>query len=627
METALLSAEKATVSTREGRLRLALRKHDQNNNLLGRVWLGFDELDCQRTKPILNKTKSLVFEVWMDCSHSGPIYAYLGNDPTDETYWEDDLLIELEHSDTSDDGAWSKWWARPTNSDVNKIRTQYWCAAKAKVTLCFAKAKPIYFQDGSIVSTKIELGYDSDFEQVYDDILDDMTGQHTPGHLHNPFERYINFEEIRKSSEGSPAFELYKRLMAILPQYEDVLLSILRQPSTQLTPRIEYFKFSPTELEAAIQQTNSIAVLDSVEKVERYQKYTLPTEYTAVVAEQTTNTAANHFVAYSVNKIISLMLFIKRHLEQEDEQTKQSFAKHDAVLDELYNTQLKFYRYQDQLPSTRTRSTIDIETMASPILCYDARYANLRRLTELIKGSLEYIDRSQIPFEVHAFQKVYEHWCFVKVVKALLKLEFEFADSAGLRSTLFYQHPIPNEVNCILVHPRLPGKRLEIWYDRKYATLKSHTDSYDRKRPYGVEKRSRTLNRFPSWKSRPDIVLEFHDNESTYLPAIVTLDPTLRKPRPTDDIYAQNREDKYDYLETIRSFTERDEYTGESLRLVKAAWGIWPGNLTNQTTTTMEEGDNFERGFIHLRPSDELLDQLPETLSHILRHSGFEVTV
>lgn len=560
----------------------------------------------------------------MDHFRTGPLYAYLGANPHNEFLWDDDLVIELEHEGPSEDGVGTRWGARPGNEDVAIIRKRFWCAARAKITLCSEKCKPILLSDGSPASTRLELGYEGDYQQVYETILEEMTRGYTPAHLSNPFERYLDFEEIRQASKGSLAYELYKRLLAILPDLEKMLRSIVHRPATQLVPRLAYYEYAEAELENAMHQIHASVKIHRVHEVKHFQGYMLPSSFTAVFAEESTHSVANQFVAQSVYRIKSLISFVQEHLQQEEQQLSVSNAHHKLTLAGLEEIQHRFSRYQTQLPPVQPWAGSTTEAMVSSVMSYDARYAQLRRLTNLLDQALRHIDRSHIPFEVHAFHKLYEQWCFFKVVHALLDLGFAYERGSEMRSTLFYHHPIPNQINCILSHPRLPDMRLEVWYDRAYTVLRSSTDAFDKARPYGVENRSWTLNKFQSSKNKPDIVLEFHEEDRTDRPMIVTLDPTLRKPQESKHRLNQRHEEKYFYLETVRSFVERNIHTGESVRLVKAAWGIWPGRLDNPKTHTLDEGD-FERGFIHLRPDNHLEEALPLTIKKILAHAGITV--
>lgn len=611
-----LSPDQATIDTQQGKLRLALREHQP---ILRKEWLGFDEHDCSRSRPILEKSRSLVPEVWLNYMHSGPLFAYLGSNPEDPTLWEEELAIELELSSISDDGQWYQWWASPRNRDVNTIRKVYWCAARATLTLCTAPHQPIKRKNGRIVSTKIELGYEGDFEKVYDAILRDMIGKHSPAHLSNPFERYLDFKDIHRAAEGSLAFELYKRLTAILPRYEEILRTIIHQPATQLIPQLEYHTYSTEESMQAIQHAELLTSVETIHALQQWNGYLFPTAFTSITAKQSRDNEANRFVAYSVYRVRALMDFVRQHLEQEEEQSQVSHTRHEHALDVMSQSSQRFLSYQHALPAFSPGAGLAIEAMASPVLSYDQRYATLQHLTQLLDQALRYIDESQIPFEVHAFQKVYEHWCFIKIVEALLEIGFTYDASEGLKSTLFYQHPIPNQINCTLKHPQLPRKRMEVWYDRSFEVLRNRTDSYDRKRPYGVEMRSRVLNPFIDFraKNRPDIVLEIHEDNTTSSPSILTFDPTLRQPRSRLNSQTQDVEDKYHYQKLIRSFEQTDPRTRESLCLVKSSWGIWPGDLDNLDTITLDEED-YELGFIHLRPEADLLKALPKTLQKIL---------
>lgn len=624
MTQASLSTSQAEIPTREGVFRVALREYDPARNLINKHWLGFDNGDCARTKPVLERSRSLVFEVWLNKPRTGSLYVYLGGNLYNDFLWEDNLMIELRHEGYSEDGLWTKWCARPENKDVNKIRKQFWCAARATITLCSDRCKPILLANGSPASTRIELGYDEAYEKVYESILEEMTRSHTPAHLANPFERYLDFEDIRQSSNGSLAYELYKRLIAILPDLEVVLRNIIYRPSTQLAPHLEYFEYGEAELEGALHQLQAALQIYTVYDTMYFQSKILPRAFTAVCVKMSPNSVANRYVLRIIKRVKSLIEFVEQHLKEEENQLKETNPHHQLALMGLKEIKLRFSSYEGRFPPVQTWAEFAVDATTSTVLNYDMRYANLRRLAQLLDQALRHIDQSQIPFEVHAFQKLYEQWCFFKIVKALLKLGFEYERGGDIRSTLFYHHPIPNEINCTLYHSALKAKRLEIWYDRAYQVLRYNTDAFDMKRPYGLEKRSIALNPHPSFKNRPDIVLEFHDENTTDRPLIITLDPTLKGPVMSADSEDEDREKKYDYLQTIRSFIEVDPNTRESLKLVKAAWGIWPGKLNDKKPYTLAEND-FELGFIHLRRDNSLEAALSQTLSKILAYTGIRL--
>ena len=625
MEVQVLTRDAATVETDLGLMRLALRSYRWERGPLfdDVVWLGFDEEDQERSRPVLQQSRSLAFELWTDGSIREEFCIYLGQDLS---LWDPELVIQLPLKDRSPSGSrtWNRWWAEPSDEDVKRIRTSYWCAAKAHITVCRDTQVPVRNVDGQALQTSVELGYEGEYSTLYEDVLADLSRLNLQGHLAAPFEQYLDYlKEQRERAEGSQAYELYKRLKGMLPRYETALRQVIVAPATQLVPALHLHALTPTQAGVLLQERSGTMEVSHVLESVPVKGRPVPTTFTAVQSATTERTAANQFVAQSVRRIYALLEFVERHLRSEEERSVQTNPHHQVALSELAQDQVRFKRYGKQLPQPVAGVDAAAASATSAVLYYDHRYATLRRLTDLVDRILSHVDTTAIPNAIQAFYRLYEHWCFIQVVEALLMLDFDFVLHEGRRKTDFYWHPVRGEVNCELTHPTLPGVVLEIWYERKYPTLRHTTDYYDPNRPYGLEKRGWQYSRYNGWKNWPDIALEFHNRGKGGPPKIITLDPTLRAPRPQPKDPDDPHEDKYDYQEAIRSFVDRDANTGESLRIVGAAWGISPWSRTRRKTDgsepyTLDQKEDFQRGFIHLRPDTNSRDSLPQTLRSIL---------
>lgn len=621
MEVQFLTRDAATIETDLGPMRLALRSYRWKRGPMfdNVVWLGFDEEDQKRSRPVLQQSRSLAFELWTDGSIHEDFCIYLGQDLS---IWDPDLVIHLPLKVLGDSGTgWNQWWAEPSDEDVKRIKTSYWCAAKAHVTVCRDTQVPVHRVDGQALQTSVELGYDESYSGLYEDVLADLSRLNLQGHLAAPFEQYLDYlKEQRERAEGLQAYELYKRLKGMLPRYETALRQVIIAPATQLVPTLRHHALTPTQAGVLLRERSGMMDVTHVLEAVPVSGRPVPTIFTAVQPARTERTTANQFVAQSVRRIQALLEFVERHLRSEEARSMPN-PHHQAALGELAQDQIRFKRYGEQLPQPAVAVNVAAVSATSAVLYYDHRYATLRRLTDLVDRILSYVDTTAIPNAIQAFNRLYEHWCFIQVVEALLKLDFVFVQREGRRKTDFYWHPVRGEVNCELTHPTLPEVILEIWYERKYPKLKRPTDYYDPNRPYGLEKRGWQYSRYSGWKDCPDIALEFHDRSQGDPPKIVTLDPTLRAPRPQPTDPNDPHEDKYDYQEAIRSFKNRDPNTGESLRIVQAAWGIspWGRRKTDGSEPyTLEHKNDFQRGFIHLRPDTDSRDSLPRTLKTIL---------
>lgn len=633
MGNKFLTEEAATIETNIGPVRLALRFYQRNKNarFIKKVWLGFDEKDEVRSRPVLQQSRDLDFELWTDESIDGNFCIYLGRDLS---RWDREFVISLKLEDTDTSGArtWNRWRAKP--KDVKRIKNKYWCAAKAYVTVCSDIKKPVLRENGQALQTIVELGYEGDYSKLYEDVLADLSRLNLQGHLAAQFEQYLDYQKKQhKWAEDSQAYELYRRLKGMLPRYETALRQIIMAPATQLVPTLHHYTLSPTQAGVLLhERSGTMEACHVLEGIEVKGK-SVPTNFTAVQPVRTERMAANQFVAQSVHRIQTLLDFVARHLRREIEREKvhsESRIRHKChqdALNELLQDQLRFKRYRQQLPQPIAGADVTAAS-TSAVLYYDYRYTTLRRLTDLVDRVLSYVDTEAIPNAIESFSRLYEHWCFIQVVEALLKLGFEFANPEGRKKTDFYWHPIQGEVNCELIHPALRDVILEVWYEREYPKLERETDEYPKDRPYGLEKRGYKRN---SWfrkddddedkpaKNKPDIALEFHDRVKGGPPKIVTIDPTLGAPH--------NHEEKYYYQYTIRSFVDLDPNSGESLRIVKAAWGISPwksrkADILTTDTYMLESENSFDRGFIYLKPDATLLAALPETLGAILNYAG-----
>jgi hypothetical protein len=233
-----------------------------------------------------------------------------------------------------------------------------------------------------------------------------------------------------------------------------------------------------------------------------------------------------------------------------------------------------------------------------------------------LQRTLEYVDVSeeQVPFEVEPFAELYQRWCFVRVVEALLSLGFRFEGSVGRLTTPLYHHPVPYQVNCLLTHPRIPGMHLQVWYERRYPS--SETAG---RHLYGLEKRYRE-GRTPvrdATRRTPDIALEFF-REGEVVPRVVTLDPTLKESVT-----------KFEYLQQIRSFVEGDVDPADPNRragrpVVVAAWGIHPGEDGDTRLVRLDVDESYTKGFLMLRPEADRASVrlLPRSLARIFFECG-----
>ena len=468
-----MTLEEATVQSEFGPLRLGIRAYEWQYGSYQydeTVLLTFDEeKDLERSEPVLEESRQMAFQLWSRNRLKGRVYAYLGR-PYDD--WDDDLGIELNYKGENNRGEF-EWWAEggeEEDEDVGRIKREYWCAAEARVSLYLADANtyhPIRDEKGDIINTRVKLGYQKEYQKIYDGILENFSKHNLRGNLASRFEQFAEFQKARQRAERSLALELYKRLRDILPLYRKVLNKILRSPSTQISSEKKNYDLSATGANQHLSRQRPSSKMKRVKRTTKVGDRKLPVRFTNIEAQETPDTVANRFVAASVQRVDRLIRRVKRHLEKEQEMNDWVLKRHDKAYERLETELNRFARYRRKLPVAGKTYAQDHSSLQTAELSYDSRYVRLRRLTERLDHLLDYVDVSNLPFEVEAFNTLYERWCFAHVVQALCEIGFEFVEDDGRRTTQFYMNPIPDEINCKMIHEGCQSMILEVWYDKK----------------------------------------------------------------------------------------------------------------------------------------------------------------
>jgi len=636
----VISWDDAIIETKIGPVVLGLRRYtydpqrQQHFDTGDRQWFAFDDDDPERARPILEDTRQLAFEAWTEKNSRDPLLVYLGA-PSDP--WDEELSIGLDNREPKD--GWVRWAAgsEETNEDVKRIRTNYWCAAQAKITLYqrrFDKETeewipvPVRRPDGSILSTRIALGYgDEEYRELYEGVLSDLSERTVRGNLASPLERFVDYQEMKQRQEDTPGLELFKRLEGILPRYRDTLCQIIRDPDTALAIDTEHVALDLRQAEEYFRHHSPHPPLQKVHEIAETAAGRVPTEFTTSKATSTVETSANQFVAESVRRVRNCVERVREHLVKEKKQLQ--LDKHESALSKLEEYRNVLVRYASALPYSPEEATHRFEDQ-SAVTYYDGRYSRLRQLTSLLDALMDFVDASQdsIPFEVQAFNKAYEHWCFLHTIRGLQEIGFSFKDDGGRHVTPFYQNPVPDAVNAQMTHPARPGRVLEVWYEKQYQPLWKENGYFDTDRPYGLERRGLNYTGYTGNKRCPDIALEWHHASSEgriasgTTPRIITLDPTLRSPRPAMTDGGRRAEDKYDYKRALRSFVEEGP-DGKSKEIVDAAWGISPHLQAGSEKHVHRPSSNSTFGFAFLRPRKGSLAAFPDTLEMIIREAGW----
>lgn len=634
------------INTEIGPIRFGLRYSLGGSPRL--QWFKFDETDPETSREILQKKRELTFcleakqfdKHASDFSSSCNPYVHLGAN-VNRSQPDDELSIVLVRRL---DNRWIPKTGKDT--DVDRIRKQYWRAAHATATLCVGPGRPLLRQDGNPVQVKIALGYKDDwYEKIYHDILESLSYSHerVEAHIASSFELFMStIKQARKEAEGSSALELYYRLKQILPEFERALSDILRAPSSQFVPHLSFFQLDRDTAHRFFHARRGQVEFVSVRSAARRGGKIIPTSFVGLDVIETIDSTANGYVRYAVDRVRGLIGHVessvdefidaerqanKRFMEQEKRwRTRspiyhgrlRSIEQHEEKRNELSGTLKRFSLYTQRIP--KTSFALGSEVSASSVLYYDPRYSRLQHLTELLDFILRYVDTDEdcVPFEVDAFHALYERWCFVKMVEALKLIGFKFTKE-GIEVTPLYHHPVSHQVNCEMVHDRLPTTLLKVWYDRRYP-------KYENRLQYGLETRYRQGRTSyeqvdpDDWgrpKRTPDIALEFWDTTQQQSPDIVTFDATLGSSKSI-------LRTKYEYREAIRCFHSHEEKGKESRKIVRAAWAIHPESSREKLTSyfDLDQDNNFTKGSIILRPDKKSEDMLPQTLRTILEQTG-----
>jgi hypothetical protein len=636
----LIDVSTPAVDTNIGQVQFGLRY--TKNGVPDTYWFQFDERDVEESREILRESQELLFEVEIVSPPANTeLFVHLGKD-LDTCTAEDELSIELCRDSAQRWRARRGYTDKDTPTDVERIKRFHWRAAFANATLCKGPGDPVRFPDNSPVQTKLALGYaDEWYEAMYKDILRHLSEDRIEARPTSSFDLFMDsIERARILAEGSPSLELYYRLQRIMQEYESNVARVLRNPATQVRPEVSFFNVEPEQAAQFYQGRGQQVQVYEAHRVSDRQGKMVPLAFVGREPRPTLDHEANRFVVRSLKRIRRLMRKVsrsltefmeseraanRRFLAQEPRNTtlspiyrsrEQSIEKHAKKAQRLDEAEDRFTRYLQAFPLNQGEQAT---AGGSATMYYDTRYAKLRELDTLLDFTLRFVETNEasVPFEVDPFHALYERWCFIQVVEALQDIGFTFARGGEPAVVPLYHHPTPHQAVCTMYHEQLPGKELEVWYERRYPKF-----DYSRDRRYGLEtryKERRTTyqevnpaRRNCRPKRTPDIALEFKDLQSMDSPDIITLDPTLGF-----------RQDKYEYRDAIRCFHKTND-RGKSLKIVRAAWGISPRRSESELSdyTIFDQNDDYRRGFIVLRPTEESLAALRTSLLSILIEVG-----
>ena len=238
------------------------------------------------------------------------------------------------------------------------------------------------------------------------------------------------------------------------------------------------------------------------------------------------------------------------------------------------------------------------------------------------------LDRRGQAVRLSSVNRLYEYWVVVVTLQALVeRLGFTVVAKEGRpiggegligkQARRQFNYVLQNGATMELRSTN--GKRVVIHYDRVYPQAGEGigADGAPVTVEYGYYN---AKGRFAAAKQQPDIAIEVFEPDER-VPRIIILDATYSRDQRT--LYA-----KYQYRDTIRDFTRRDELAtalGAGLRddtqpepfiparPVVAAWVVYPENFAQL------EHDEYRYGQLPLQPGPAALDQMAAILTPLLR--------
>lgn len=560
------------------------------------------------------------------------LYAYFGK-PAEP--YDSDMGVELAADSVSSPG-FSRWISDNSRSEESlaHFASNYWGVADLTLHILNSAKFPIHEDAEMIFTRTISVGYDEWRTQIHDWINNKLSrlGEkasvvsplHTLGAL---VESLLSFP---KPASDYSSLEQFYLIEAFFDHYITLLRAIAARPCSKIEKRLSFVSLGDGDFNILDLDHSGVEIV-GVESFRSNQRTMHPVAYWGSVPFENFDIPENRFVSYScleIGKIIthisgSISSYVRTKISVRDEfqrmrrntdtgihisNIEKDIADHEAALRQL---EMKKSLLENVAVSMRHRYEIGHSrhlVLDSEILHYDGRYSQLRALHFLFLHSIStaVISKEEMPFQVVAFNQLYQHYVLLCTVQALLdnRIGFEIQDR-GLHDPL-YGRPLENAIYCKLVHPKFPGLRLEVWNERRYPYYRDRSIN---RATYGYMDDDRKRGGAGGLdKHRPDISLELWHNgiHEGKFPKIVTLDATISK--GNQDVLSR----KYTYFDNIRCFDSAYEISrGLALPLVMAAWAVYPGRNKNEgaidTRGSTRHGpeSEYSMGNICLHPKNE----------------------
>lgn len=609
------------------------------------VWLQFDENDTEISKKALIDTgKKMLFILHSEMNlENDNFYVYLGDIDTD---WNPEFSIQLSR-DYKHLNIWSAKKGQNDlgdDEDVDRIQKGLWCAGSATITLCSYPSKPVLLSspgEAKTVQTVIELSYDKWYLDLYNGVRADLKELNKQSDITSPFKGKLDTVTHNEDLSDSPAFELFLILQRIYNPLIQRLHAIAKSPASKVENSIQNYYVNSSSLNY-IRNTNILRVND----VQKVIGKTIPRSFLGRTMQMSCDIPENRLAKTCIKRLGVCLDIVAKELsayiteiEKEVDQLRKNnlsqnssihqrnqakeLEKHKRAYDNIEKNILHTRQKKQLFNFCRDEDSFD-RLLETELLSYDFKYASIKSSLKELESSIKYyrsddiIDPSTvaIPFQVAPFHAVYQRWCFTKIIDALFQLGFYIPQtSVQPKLTRFYRNPMPNQLNCSMVHNDLfqlnRDFRVDIFYEKIYPR------PGDPHSEYGLETRkaltSWDLNNPSAVKYSPDIALEFWGLPNAHgCPVIVIFDPTTGK--------FDNK--KFWYQNSLRHFIKKGS-DGESLRIVKASWGIFPNYEGNDRTDRYYVSSNstFSEGFIVLNHFSSTHLNLKETVRTILNNA------
>lgn len=530
------------------------------------------------------------------------------------------------------------------------IESSFWSIAETNIILCDKNFEPIFNDKNEPLIFSIKLNYYGHYEKIFSAIKGDLNL--FSYNISSYFNSWTQIWDLNKNEKKFPsAFQLFIRISKIVDEF--IYLTNLLTSDPNSCFELSYENIST---ESLLEMNNFDIEISSLNMP---LNFAANSSLTILKYNVEFNTIENNFIKKSLEKVISLILTIQRTIENEINLEKENLkfitkngntrfiiekeerlTRFSFELNRLNNYLTKLINLnRNFLPNYNLQNYNAYNLVFSERFNSDYRFYRYNYLLNFMEGLTSFFDTSDdgVPFEIASFNKLYEIWCFIKVIEAFEKLNFVCNNKSQrnyFHNTFLENHPYTFR------NSDYPNITIKLYYSKHYPkedklnnefqyglpceqNAKSYYDEIRLKNSYHNHKKFYT-------KSSPDIAIEiFNSKKSCDCPEIITLDCTLSN---NQNII----EDKCSYLNAIRCSKELDEFS-EYKCIVVASWVFNVGNEEEfnndqyikplqQHNRFMNEVEKYRQGKFVLNYKEQSINNLPAFLSILLNYySSFNI--